>query len=566
MNADEVLRAFLPYHEAPNFPRILAILTIPKRSPYYATFAPLVKNAQPVPRSYIVTSISPAKDKSLVLLGDIASMVQQAVKEGTVHHALLTFWTATMVDLLEGARHGKGANEGVVKQLVESFVTLLETPKAGEDVNVGNIWYRYRIEILIFYSQAAVYPPLVLLTRTVPLADEPFLAIASSLFTPGTGSNPSQRMLTLLVILNDRHIWPLGLGEHATENLAKISQLGEILVAAMDKYRFEKALNIVVKSMLEKPDLHVKALATVLEHESLPTSVTELACTNLLQLGSSTDSQGVKAACKSLLTNLRERHPSIVDTAFLQASASLEIDAHPVDHGLVQKPSGEVAFLDVYAADISIRVTGVKSVIEMAKKGEEIESSITALEARLSDVDENVVNALYEEPKALLEMLPVEKYIAGVRPVFWAVSPISHIIGLHLDFISQHLLASHPEVGKQIYESLLFPIFLSTEKRQPLTKGQALKLLNGGFRKLDKLSKIGPEIGKAREEGMKGAQKGNLVIAKALAGKRKFFVCAGPPLTTLQRLPWPHPLLRMMYLFSLPSSTLLLLLHASLLS
>lgn len=566
MNADEVLRAFLPYHEAPNFPRILAILTIPKRSPYYATFAPLVKNAQPVPRSYIVTSISPAKDKSLVLLGDIASMVQQAVKEGTVHHALLTFWTATMVDLLEGARHGKGANEGVVKQLVESFVTLLETPKAGEDVNVGNIWYRYRTEILIFYSQAAVYPPLVLLTRTVPLADEPFLAIASSLLTPGTGSNPSQRMLTLLVILNDRHIWPLGLGEHGTENLAKISQLGEILVAAMDKYRFEKALNIVVKSMLEKPDLHVKALATVLEHESLPTSVTELACTNLLQLGSSTDSQGVKAACKSLLTNLRERHPSIVDTAFLQASASLEIDAHPVDHGLVQKPSGEVAFLDVYAADISIRVTGVKSVIEMAKKGEEIESSITALEARLSDVDENVVNALYEEPKALLEMLPVEKYIAGVRPVFWAVSPISHIIGLHLDFISQHLLTSHPEVGKQIYESLLFPIFLSTEKRQPLTKGQALKLLNGGFRKLDKLSKIGPEIGKAREEGMKGAQKGNLVIAKALAGKRKFFVCAGPPLTTLQRLPWPHPLLRMMYLFSLPSSTLLLLLHASLLS
>lgn len=77
-------------------------------------------------------------------------MVQQAVKEGVVHHALLTFWTATMVDLLEGARHGKGANEGVVKQLVESFVTLLETPKAGEDVNVSNIWYGYRIEISDF--------------------------------------------------------------------------------------------------------------------------------------------------------------------------------------------------------------------------------------------------------------------------------------------------------------------------------------------------------------------------------------------------------------------------------
>lgn len=372
-------------------------------------------------------------------------------------------------------------------------------------------------------------------------------------------------MLTLLVILNDRPVWSLGLGEHATENLAKVSQLGGILVAAMNKYKFEKALNIVVKSMLEKPGLHAMALATVLEHESLPVSVTELASTNLLQLGSSTDSEEVKAACKSLLTNLRERHPSIVDTAFLQASASLEIDAHPVDHDLVQKPTEEVAFLDVYAADISSRVAGVKSVIKMAKKGEEIESSITALEARLSDADENVVNALYEEPKALLEILPVEKYIAGVKPVFWAVSPIPHIIGLHLDFISQYLLASHPEAGKQIYESLLFPTFLSTEKRQPLTKSQALKLLNGGFKKLDKLNKIGPEIGKAREEGMKGAQRGNLVIARALAGKSKLFIYGGHPLTILQTLLWPHPPLKMMFLFSLHSSTLPLLRRAFLL-
>lgn len=367
------------------------------------------------------------------------------------------------------------------------------------------------------------------------------------------------------MILNDRPIWSLGLGEHATENLAKVSQLGEILVAAMNKYKFEKALNIVVKSMLEKPGLHAKALATVLEHESLPMSATELASANLLQLGSSTDSEEVKAACKSLLTNLRERHPSIVDTAFLQASASLEIDAHPVDHDLVQKPTEEVAFLDVYAADISSRVAGVKSVIEMAKKGEEIESSITALEARLSDADENVVNALYEEPKALLEILPVEKYIAGVKPVFWTVSPIPHIIGLHLDFISQHLLASHPEAGKQIYESLLFPTFLSTEKRQPLTKSQALKLLNGGFKKLNKLNKIGPEIGKAREEGMKGAQRGNLVIARALAGKSKLFIYGGQPLTILQTPLWPHPPLKMMFLFSLHSSTLPLLRRAFLL-
>lgn len=78
---------------------------------------------------------------------------------------------------------------------------------------------------------------------------------------------------------------------------------------------------------------------------------------------------------------------------------------------------------------------GVKLVIEMVKKGEEIESFIIVFEVRLSDVDENVVNVFYEEFKVLLEMLFVEKYIVGVRFVFWVVFFIFYIIGFYFDFI-----------------------------------------------------------------------------------------------------------------------------------
>ena len=137
MNAETVLQVFLPYHQSPNFPRILSILSLPKSSKYHAPFAPLVKTAQTIPRSYIITAISPERDCSLRLLSDVAGMIKIALDEKVVHRALLAFWTSTMVELLERARMGKGVNEGVVKVLVEAFVTILSTPGGGQDVNVG---------------------------------------------------------------------------------------------------------------------------------------------------------------------------------------------------------------------------------------------------------------------------------------------------------------------------------------------------------------------------------------------------------------------------------------------
>jgi U3 small nucleolar RNA-associated protein 10 len=92
----------------------------------------------------------------------------------------------------------------------------------------------------------------VLLTRTIRLADEPFLAILSALITPDTGANPSQRVLTLLVILNDCTGWTRGLGDEAPRNLAKVEQIGEILTASMEKYGFEGAIAAIITAMSER--------------------------------------------------------------------------------------------------------------------------------------------------------------------------------------------------------------------------------------------------------------------------------------------------------------------------
>ncbi|OCF41969.1 hypothetical protein I317_04161 [Kwoniella heveanensis CBS 569] len=501
MNADVLLEVFLPYHESPNFPRILAILTISQTSPYYAPFSPLIKNAQAIPRSYIATAISPAKDKSLHLLTNVAGLAQQAIKEKIVHRALLTFWSAIMVDLLEGAKSGKGVQEGLVKVMVEVFVTILSTPNGGEDVN------------------AAVYPPLVLLTRSITLVDEAFLAVVSALLTSTSGADASQRILTLLVVLNDRPSWSGGLGADASKHLSKIKQLGEILIAATEKYGFDAPLKVVLEALLEQPDTHFKVLSSLLDHRDLSTSNAALAASVLLRLGSSDGSDDdVKASCKSLLVNLRERHPSIVDAVYVEASGTTTLDAQ-----LVQKPADEIAFLNVYAADVSSRIQGVKEVMELYQSGNDNESAVSALVARLGDTDEPVIQAIYEDPESLLEITFVDKYIAGVKPTFWSVSPKSIIVGHHLDYISNNLLTDkvlgkYPNAGRQVFQELLFPCLLSTEKRQPLTNAEALKILGGGMQNIEYLSKIVPEIAKTRAANVKGsAPKSNLLIAKALA-------------------------------------------------
>jgi U3 small nucleolar RNA-associated protein 10 len=136
MNAEMLLQIFLPYHSSPNFPRILAILTLPPTSPWHAPFISLIKSPQAIPRSYITAAISPEREKSLRLFGQVAGMLKEALTEGIVHRALLGFWTGLMVDSLEKIKNGQ-INEGMVKMLVESFVDILITPGAGQDVNVG---------------------------------------------------------------------------------------------------------------------------------------------------------------------------------------------------------------------------------------------------------------------------------------------------------------------------------------------------------------------------------------------------------------------------------------------
>ncbi|KAL1412540.1 snoRNA-binding rRNA-processing protein utp10 [Vanrija albida] len=477
-NTEVLLQAFLPYHDSPNFARILAILSLPTSSPYSAPFAPLVKAAQQVPREYITTAVSSARDPSLRLLTDVAESVKTAVDEKTVHRALLAFWTATLVDLLERSRSSSGRiSEGVVKVLVETFVTLLSTPNAGPEVN------------------AAVYPPLVLLTRTVHLSDPAFLAVIESLLTPNSGANPPQRLLTLLVILDQRKGWEGGLGDDAAARLAKIPQIGDLLVAAIDKYGFVEATKSVVGALLEDVALSQETLTKLVDYPTLATPVVEIAVAKLLETPAE-----VHSIARPLLSTLRQRHPNLTDAAVLEASSS-----SPVDSALVQWTSAESAFIDVHSADVASRVSGVKEMYAVAEAAglnssnaaqllgdsadEALRSVQTAILARLRDTDAAVLTALYAESDLLLALLTGVDYIEAVTPAFVASNPVREALGLHLAFLGASYIPAHSEIKNKVFEKLLIPNLLATEERRAFGPEQWTSVVKAS-RLLDRVQSI----------------------------------------------------------------------------
>ena len=93
---------------------------------------------------------------------------------------------------------------------------------------------------------------MILLARSVRLADGPFLALVSALLTPSSGAEPTQRILTLLFLLNERPDWEGGLGEKGCARLCKIKRLGTILIGAMEKYGFANAFPVIVNALLDE--------------------------------------------------------------------------------------------------------------------------------------------------------------------------------------------------------------------------------------------------------------------------------------------------------------------------
>lgn len=153
-----LLEAFLPYHDSPYFPRILAILTLPKSLPLHHVLHPLQSSPATLDRSLLVRGMLPAKDPSLALLREVVLFLPAAAREGNIHPALLTFWTATMVDFLERVRHDQqGRSEELARVLTEGLLECLKSAQEDEQLGVSGAVMGFSTSLI--NSLAVCCPP-----------------------------------------------------------------------------------------------------------------------------------------------------------------------------------------------------------------------------------------------------------------------------------------------------------------------------------------------------------------------------------------------------------------------
>jgi len=172
---------------------------------------------------------------------------------------------------------------------------------------------------------------------------------------------------------------------------------------------------------------------------------------------SSSASPESKKACQALLNALRERHPTVVDTAALAVP--------DLDSTLVARPDGETAMLNALSADVTARVSGIEAIMSPHLgdnvSGEAAENLRSTILARLGDMDVPVLDALYkttQHREFVAQVCSGEEVIKALRPAFTAAKLNDEVIKQHLAFVCQ---GDFPGV----FEQLLFSIVMPTQHR-----------------------------------------------------------------------------------------------------
>lgn len=263
-----------------------------------------------------------------------------------------------------------------------------------------------------------------------------------------------------------------------------------------------------------------------MESPSLTKPLVVAMTNHLLSVGSSSGtSEDARESCKSLLASLRERHPATVDATFLAASSSTPNAASL----LAYRSTKNGSLTDVYSADVSARIQGVKEVLRTLADAEasdgDRQAASSAILSRLGDEEIQVIEAVYSNPESLAA-LPVEEYINAVEPSFVKDHFRTKVVAAHVAFLRDHLLPRHPEIATAVFQRLVFPVGLMTKTRQV---DVIPWIHSSGNRKGDKLGSILEKISHDHRlengangnvlSGVEAGMEHNEMVVRLLAGQ-----------------------------------------------
>lgn len=462
MNVESCVRAFLPYHESPQFPRVLAILRLEKNSPYYYLLHPLQKAPQTVPRTLLIHYMTIAKDPSLTLLREILGMLPQAAAQKALHRSLLTFWSATTVEYVERVRQDRGGiPEAVIKVLVEGLVHALNASSSGPD-----------------YSPA-IYPALLILIRSVSLASEPYSILLDSVAVD-KDVNLAHRLITFMILLEHAPESSLTLGPAWSKVIKEEDEqkTAALIGGIVRKFGLDLALDRVLIWLTKSNLVDLSTLIQTLVKDA--DSFADSTVTSIIMSLAQSEDEGhteeeLAQARQSVLTILRQRYPEQVSHALTIANVSVNkksrkrkvaVESNTMDW--TADNSAASAFISAISANPADRAEGVKVLMTQLKQGLEGEDLVSAeetLQARLTDTDVSVLEALYSAPEELFKVISNDEYLTLVDNHLRSPFAKRETTLLHLSFLLNHKAAP----ADRVYQIVLPHLFYTKSRKVTVT-------------------------------------------------------------------------------------------------
>ncbi|KAG5718058.1 U3 small nucleolar RNA-associated protein 10, partial [Termitomyces sp. T112] len=457
-NIEAVLSLFLPYHESPHFTKMLSILHI-KQNSTWSFLLPFKSAAQNLPRMSLVTEMLRNTDVSRF----VTSLLPSALKENRSHRVLLAFNAACLHDFVS---RSKALDEGTVAYLLPALLEPLQSTPPIKDAILGSY------VLLAALSQKC---------RIAPAA----LSVVLNAMTNGAENILSQQYINAILSVCEPQDELEAFSEATLEAMLHIPNIEKELRNASVWIGVEKILNPLIPGLISRLD-EEKVLSVIdclLTAPKIPEIFIQRTSLLLIRSVIFTNVTSEATTARRLLAAIQQRHPNTFQESMNAIKQDEDVDQETVDQlrislTIVEKVDNPGDNIDMILAstnaDSKVRAVAVTDLLgRLSQSGlstDDTKSIHSALLARVQDINQNVIDALYTQPSVVLPVLSggAEIYINYLSTILTAPGskPKRSSLRTHLTFLATYFSPANTSRVDDIFQRIFFPFLLFSKPRQ----------------------------------------------------------------------------------------------------
>ncbi|CAO1623616.1 unnamed protein product [Parajaminaea phylloscopi] len=489
------LQAFLPYHQSPQFARMLHILKISSAA-HLKFLLPLQKTVQPLPTSVLVSALTtpPTSSPSLETLRFVAHLVRPGTSP---HRTQVLFWSSILVQFCtQFAANGSNGESimGLASNSKRARANLSEQSRKDNAQLVLTVVLPAAVAVVTDKSlglEAQLAGCLVLcaIGANFDLSEDAVRSTVADIFSP-LGAPKTDERLVKTILTSSAALYS-GMGSELGSSLStntvrhalRVPSLSAELQSLSLKFNtqpFTVALSLGLVDSLQENGA-AALLADLLSHRA---ATGGFPCDVLITLlNKVVEAKAAEQPAAAVLAAVRSERAGDFD-AFLRSLAAR--DAAGSGNKLADKvlrlalgatsateASGDaLPWLSANGAEVSERSIALSSLFTAIDKGQIAPTDGTVrqtLSSRLLDDSIEVLRVLYspQNTSLLARSLSADEILQKLESIMGASStPDLEVFRAHVQFLMNTFLIENPKHAHRVFRNILWPRLLCTRENK----------------------------------------------------------------------------------------------------